>query len=67
MKEPRNKYIILVRQHEWKRSLGDLGRGASILRRDLGKVGLEVFIGLTWLRVQVVAGCCEHGNELRVP
>jgi hypothetical protein len=24
---------------------------------------LEVFFGLIWLRIEAVAGSCEHGNE----
>jgi hypothetical protein len=39
--------------------------GIIILKYILRKQGAKVWIGLIWLRIRQMVGCCQHGNECR--
>jgi len=60
-----------IRNLSWETSreeLEDIGESEMvILKCILNKRGVTVWIELSWLRIQHLGGCSEHGSELWVP
>jgi hypothetical protein len=60
----RNKNKIWSDNCEGRDHLEDLGAdGTRILKQILRQQGWKMWTGFMWLRRELVAGCCEHGNE----
>jgi hypothetical protein len=64
MGEGRGVYRVLVRKPGERDHWGNLGvDGRIILRWIFRKGDVEVWTGLTWLRIGTLAGTCDCGNE----
>jgi hypothetical protein len=64
MGEMIDAYKILGGKSEGRNHSEDLGVDRKItLEWILGKWGGNVWIGCIWLRIGIMAGCCEHDNE----
>jgi hypothetical protein len=64
MGEGRNVYRVLVGRNERKNHLEDQGiDGRMGSKWTLGRLIGGVWSGFTWLRLGMVVGCCECGDE----
>ena len=65
MVEKINRYKILVVGAEGRRLFGE--DGTIILKWKLEKLNGNSWNGFICLKQVQMVGCCEHGDELRIP
>ena len=64
MGEGRGVHRVLVGKREGKRPLGrPRRRWEDNIKMDLQEVGRVVGTGWSWLRIGMMAGTCEYGDE----
>jgi hypothetical protein len=64
MEESRNAYKILVGKPEGKRRLGRRRRRwEDNIKMDVKGINVIAWTGVKWIKMDAVAGSCEHGDE----